>query len=313
MSFEIIFAIYSPIYLPAHEIQVIQPQYSAQDLGPPIAIGEKQNLSINLTQSQINLVDQLQFNSETLSEGKLLNPGMIITLKEIEQKFGQIDSVSTDIRIASVESKLELNSQDLETEMTFLSVSGFRFQMKGELETREQELKFEPVLSFKQSFNWFEEQTESEDKEVFFRQAIRFALPRRETLNSAYLNSLSINQENEIDDTPEDIQDLTRSLNSLTTSQLAKKTIFSLEGDLEDLSAKLKFPVPGALSDELQLKITTNLPEVLVNGEDLPDKMKSTLSLRYRIAIDDATKLEIQNSYNLRTTTHETFIRLILK
>jgi hypothetical protein len=309
MSFEIIFAIYSPIYPPAHEIQIVQPEYSAQDLGAPIAVGEKQNLSINLTQSQINSVYQLPFNPETLSEGNLTN----VKVKEIEEKFGQIDSVSTEMGIASVKSKLELDSQELETEMTFLSESGFSFKMKGELETREQELKFEPVLSFKQSFNWFEEQAESEEEDVFLRQAIRFALPRRQTLNCAYLNSLKINQENEIDDSPEDIEDLTRSLNSLTTSQLAKKTIFSLEADLEDLSAKLKFPVPGALRDQLQFKIKTNLPEILVEGEDLQAKMKSTLSLSYRIAIDDAIRLEIENSYNLRTTNHETFLRLILK
>ena len=57
------------------------------------------------------------------------------------------------------------------------------------------------------------------------------------------------------------------------------------------------------LRDELELKIKTNLPEVMLDGEDGQENMKSTLSLRYRIGVNDAIKLEIQSSYNLRTTT----------
>ena len=52
-------------------------------------------------------------------------------------------------------------------------------------------------------------------------------------------------------------------------------------------------------------KIKTNLPEVMVDRKDLRDKMKSTLSLKYGIDINDATKFEIQSSYNLRTTEHK--------
>ena len=117
------------------------------------------------------------------------------------------------------------------------------------------------------------------------------------------MNSLRINQGNEIDDSSKDIQTLTKSLNSLTISEFATNTTFSFEGDLEELSAKLEFPVPGILRDELELKIKTNLPEVMLDGEDGQENMKSTLSLRYRIGINDAIKLEIQSSYNLRTTT----------
>ena len=314
MIFDIIFATPPPIYPSAHEIQVVQPHYSAQDLGPPIAIEEKQNSSINFTKSQKHLIEQLQFNLETLNEENLNNPSMSVKLKKIEYKFGQIDSVSIDIKTAFVKSTLELNSQEIKTKLNLLSESGFSFKIKGELQSRDLELNIEPVFGFKKSLNWFEDhsKTEPEGKKVSLQQAMRFAVLRRLTLNSAYLNSLRINQENEIDDSPENIQSLTRSLNSLATSQFAKKTIFSLEEDLENLSAKLDFPVPGILSDELELKIKTNLPEVLVDGEDLQDKMKSTLSLRYRIAIDDATKLEIESSYNLQETTHKTLIRFTL-
>ena len=245
---------YPPIYPPAQEIQVVQPQYSAQHLGAPIAIGNKQNLFINRTQSQINLVEQLQLSLKILSEKNLPNPWM-----KIEPKFDQIDSASTNIRIGPIKSRLELNSQNFQTQLTLLSGSGFTLKMKGKLQTRNQEMTFGPVFHFTKSLNWFQE------------------------------------------------------LNSLTTSQFPGKSIFSLKTYLENLSAQLKFPVPGILSDELELKIRTNLPEVLVDGEDLQNKIKSTLSLRYGIAIDDATKLEIQNSYNLRTSFHRTFMRLILK
>ena len=111
MSFESI----SATYPPANEIQVVQSRYSAQDLGTTIAIGEQQNLSVNLTQSQINPVYQLELNSEVFSKKNLPNPGMNIKLPEIEQKSGQIDSVSTDIIIGSVKSTLELDSQDIKT------------------------------------------------------------------------------------------------------------------------------------------------------------------------------------------------------
>ena len=402
MCFEIIFATNPSIYPLVHEIQVVQPRYSAENLGPPIAIGKKQNLSVYSTQSQINPVYQLQFNSETLSEGNLLNPlvsaqfneiepkfdqidlisikptqspinlvtplpfnpenlskgnllnplvraqfneiepncqidsvsinpnqspiklvaplqfnletlfeenspnsGMSVKLKEIESKFGQIDSVSTDIKIGSVKSKLELDSQDLKSELTLLSKSGFRVKITGKLQNSDQELEIGPVVSFKKSLNWFQEQSknEPEDKKVFLDQATRFTSPIRLSPNSVYLNSLRINQENEIDDSSKNIRSLTKSLNSLATSQFATNTTYSFEEDLEELSAKLKFPVPGILRDELQLKIKTNLPDVMVHGENLQDNMKSTLSLRYRIGINDAIKLEIQSSYNLRTTT----------
>ena len=402
MCFEIIFATNPSIYPLVHEIQVVQPRYSAENLGPPIAIGKKQNLSVYSTQSQINPVYQLQFNSETLSEGNLLNPlvsakfneiehkfdqidlisikptqspinlvtpllfnpenlskgnllnplvsakfneidpncqidsvsinptqspiklvaplqfnretlfeenspnsGMSLKLKEIESKFGQIDSVSTDIKIGSVKSKLELDSQDLKSELTLLSKSGFRVKITGKLQNSDQELEIGPVVSFKKSLNWLQEQSknEPEDKKVFLDQATRFTSPIRLSPNSAYLNSLRINQGNEIDDSSKNIRSLTKSLNSLAISQFAKNTTYSFEEDLEELSAKLKFPVPGILRDELQLKIKTNLPDVMVHGENLQDNMKSTLSLRYRIGINDAIKLEIQSSYNLRTTT----------
>ena len=302
------------LYPPAHEIQVVQPQYSAQDLGPPIAIGEKQNSYINFTKSQTHLVDKLQLNLETLSEGNLTNPWMRIKLKQ--KKSGQVDSVSTDIRIGSIKFTLKLNSQDIktQTQLPLLSVGGFSFKMKGELQSTDLKPEIEPVFSFKKSLNWFEDHsnTELEDNKVSWQKAMRFTLLRRLTQNSAYLNSLRINQENEIDDSPKEIENLTRSLNSLTTSRLAKNTTFSLEGGLENLSAKLKFPVPGILRDELELKIKTNLPEVLIDREDLQNRMKSTLSLRYRIAIDDATKLEIESSYNLQKTTHKTLIKFTL-
>ena len=317
MSFDIISATNPSTYPPANEIQVVQPQYSAQHLGDPIAIGEKQNLSVNLTQSQINPVYQLELNSETLSEENLLNPGIkSIKLKEIEQQSGQIDSVSTDIRIGSVKSTLELDSEDIKTKtkLTLLSGGGFSFKMKKELQMGELKPNIQPVVSFKKSLNWFQEQskTESKEKKVSLQQEMRFGVPRRLKLNSPYLNSLKIdqsgriNQGKEIDDSSKDIENLTKSLNSLITSQFGtNNTTFSLEGDLEDISAKFEFPVPGILSDELEFKFKTNLPEVMVDGKDLQNNMKSTLSLKYGIDINDATKLEIQSSYNLQTTDYK--------
>ena len=337
MCFEIIFATNPSIYPLIHEIQVVQPRYSAENLGPPMVIGKKQNLSVYLTQSQINPVYQLQFNSETLSEGNLLNPlvnaqfndehkfdqidlisikptqspinlvaplpfnpeklskgnllnplmsaqfneiepncqidsvsinpnqspiklvaplqfnreslfeenglnpGMSIKLKEIESKFGQIDSVSTDIKIGSVKSKLELNSQDIKSELTLLSKSGFSVKITGKLQNSDQELEIGQVVSFKKSLNWLQEQSKNdpEDKKVFLEQATRFTSPIRLSLNSAYLNSLRINQGNEIDDSSKNIRSLTKSLNSLATSQFATNTTYSFEEDFEELSARV--------------------------------------------------------------------------
>ncbi len=274
--------------------------------------GQIDSVSRNHTQRQINLVEPLQFNLETFVEKNSPDPGISIKLKEIERKFGQIDLDFTDINVGSVDikanavqSKLDIDSQDLETELTLLSQSGFKLKMIGEFQNSDRKLKIGPVVSFKKSLNWLQEQsqTEAEDKKVSLQQANRSAVLRRLTLNSAYFNSLRINQGNEIDDSSKDIQTLTKSLNSLTTSEFATNTTFSFEGDLEELSAKLEFPVPGILRDELELKIKTNLPEVMLDGEDGQENMKSTLSLRYRIGINDAIKLEIQSSYNLRTTT----------
>ena len=274
--------------------------------------GQIDSVSRNHTQRQINLVEPLQFNLETFVEKNSPDPGISIKLKEIERKFGQIDLDFTDINVGSVDikanavqSKLDIDSQDLETELTLLSQSGFKLKMIGEFQNSDRKLKIGPVVSFKKSLNWLQEQsqTEAEDKKVSLQQANRSAVLRRLTLNSAYFNSLRINQGNEIDDSSKDIQTLTKSLNSLTTSEFATNTTFSFEGDLEELSAKLEFPVPGILRDELELKIKTNLPEVMLDGEDGQENMKSTLSLRYRIGVNDAIKLEIQSSYNLRTTT----------
>ena len=274
--------------------------------------GQIDSVSRNHTQRQINLVEPLQFNLETFVEKNSPDPGISIKLKKIEPKFGQIDSDFTDINVGSVDikadavkSKLDIDSQDLETELTLLSQSGFKLKMIGEFQNSDRKLKIGPVVSFKKSLNWLQEQsqTEAEDKKVSLQQANRSAVLRRLTLNSAYFNSLRINQGNEIDDSSKDIQTLTKSLNSLTISEFATNTTFSFEGDLEELSAKLEFPVPGILRDELELKIKTNLPEVLVDGEDGQENMKSTLSLRYRIGINDAIKLEIESSYNLRITT----------
>ena len=274
--------------------------------------GQIDSVSRNHTQRQINLVEPLQFNLETFVEKNSPDPGISIKLKEIEPKFGQIDSDFTDINVGSVDikadavkSKLDIDSQDLETELTLLSQSGFKLKMIGEFQNSDRKLKIGPVVSFKKSLNWLQEQsqTEAEDKKVSLQQANRSAVLRRLTLNSAYFNSLRINQGNEIDDSSKDIQTLTKSLNSLTISEFATNTTFSFEGDLEELSAKLEFPVPGILRDELELKIKTNLPEVMLDGEDGQENMKSTLSLRYRIGINDAIKLEIESSYNLRTTT----------
>ncbi len=233
--------------------------------------------------------------------------------RDIESEFGQIDSVSTDItdihvgsvgiKADAVKSELDLDSQDLKTELTLLSQSGFKIKMTKEFQNRAWKLKIGPVVSFKKSLNWLQEQskTETKDKKDPLQQATRFPIKRTLTLNPAYLNSLRINHGNEIDDSSKDIRNLTKSLNSLTTSQFATNTTFSFEGDLEELSAKLEFPIPGILRNELELKIEINLPEVLMDGEDLQDNMESTLSLRYRIGINDATKLEIQSSYDLQT------------
>ena len=233
--------------------------------------------------------------------------------RDIESEFGQIDSVSTDItdihvgsvgiKADAVKSELDLDSQDLKTELTLLSQSGFKIKMTKEFQNRAWKLKIGPVVSFKKSLNWLQEQskTEAKDKKDPLQQATRFPINRTLTLNPAYLNSLRINHGNEIDDSSKDIRNLTKSLNSLTTSQFATNTTFSFEGDLEELSAKLEFPIPGILRNELELKIEINLPEVLMDGEDLQDNMESTLSLRYRIGINDATKLEIQSSYDLQT------------
>ncbi len=316
MSFDIISATSTSTYPPAQEIQVVQPRYSAQHLGAPIAIGEKQNLSVNLTQSQINPVYQLELNSEAFFEENLPNPGMSIKLEEIEQKSGQIDSVSTDVKIGSIKSTLKLDSEDIKTKtkLTLLSGGGFSFKMKKEFQMGELKPNIQPVISFKKSLNWFQEQskTESKEKKVSLQQEMRFGFPRRLKLNSPYLNSLKIdqsgriNQGKEIDDSSKDIEDLTKSLNSLITSQFGtNNTTFSLEGDLEDISAKFEFPVPGILSDELELKIKNNLPEVMVDGKDSQNNMKSTLSLRYGIDINNATKLEIQSSYDLQTTDYK--------
>ena len=146
-------------------MQVVQPQYSAEDLENPIATGEKQNLSISTIQSQINPVYQLQLNSEILSEDNLLNPGTSIKLKKIEHQFGQIDSVSTDIRIGSFKSKLKLNSQDIKSEITLLSGGGFSFKLKKELQMRDLKPNIEPVFRFKKSFNWFQEHAKTEPKD----------------------------------------------------------------------------------------------------------------------------------------------------
>lgn len=311
MSFDII----SATHPPTNEIQAVRPRYSAQDLGAAIAIGERQNLSISPTQSLINPVYQLQLNSETLSEENSFNSGISIELKKIEQQFGQIDSVSTDITIGSVESELELDSEDIKTELTLLSESGFSFKMKKQLQMKDLKPEIEPVIGFKKSLNWFQEhsKTEPDDNKVSLQQAMRFGVPPSITLNSANLSFSTTSQKNEIYDSLKDVQNLTKSLNSLITSRFATNTTFSIEGDLENISAKLKFPVPGIFGDELELKIKTNIPEVMVDGKTLQDSMKSTLSLRYRIAIDDATKLEIQSSYNLQTKSQKLMLMALLE
>ena len=315
MSFDIISAVYPVVYPPANEIQAVRPRYSAQDLGTTIAIREPQNLSINPTQNLINPVYQLQLNSATLSEENSFNRGISVELKEVEQQFGQIDSVSTDIEIGSVESELEIDSEDIKTEVTLLSESGFSFKIKKELQMSNIKPKIEPVIGFKKSLDWFKDssKSESKDEKDSLQQAMRFGVPTSLTLNSANLNFSRNNQNNEIYDSLKDARDLTKSLNSLMTSRLATTTTFSIEGDLENISAKLKFPVPGIVGDELELKIKTNIPEVLVDGESPQDRMKSTLSLRYRIAIDDATRLEIQSSYDLQTKSQKLMLMALLE
>ncbi len=291
--------------------------------------GDFNLVSLNPTHSSINLVEPLQFNLETLSEEDSPNSQISVKLKEIESKLGRIESVSTDIKVGAadikvgavdikvgaVKSELDLDSQDLETELTLLSESGFKFKMKKELQNSDRELTIRPVVSFKKSFDLFPEQSETEpkDKKISSSQTNRLAVLRRLTQDSTYSNSLIIDRENEIDDSSKDIKDLTKSLNSLATSELTTNSTFSLKGDLEDFSAELEFPVPGILIDELELKIKTNVPEVLLDGEDLQDNIKSTLSLRYGIAIDDAAELEIESSYNLRTsqTTHQIVFELL--
>ncbi|MGK7937632.1 MAG: hypothetical protein AB4206_17840 [Xenococcaceae cyanobacterium] len=311
MSFDII----SAAYPPTNDIQAVRPRYSAQDLGTTIAIREPQNLSINPTQSLINPVYQLQLNSVTLSEENSFNSGMGVELKEIEQQFGQIDSVSTDITIGSVESELEIDSEDIKTEVTLLSESGFSFKIKKELQMSNIKPKIEPVIGFRKSLDWFKDTSkrESKDEKDSLQQAMRLGVPNSLTLNSANLNFSRSDQNNEIYDSLKDAQNLTKSLNSLITSRFATNTTFSIEGDLDNISAKLKFPVPGIFGDELELKIQTNIPEVLVDDEYLQDSMKSTLSLRYRIAIDEATKLEVQSSYDLQTKNHRLLLMAILE
>ncbi len=311
MSFDII----SAAYPPTNDIQAVRPRYSAQDLGTTIAIREPQNLSINPTQSLINPVYQLQLNSVTLSEENSFNSGMGVELKEIEQQFGQIDSVSTDITIGSVESELEIDSEDIKTEVTLLSESGFSFKIKKELQMSNIKPKIEPVIGFRKSLDWFKDTSkrESKDEKDSLQQAMRLGVPTSLTLNSANLNFSRSDQNNEIYDSLKDAQNLTKSLNSLITSRFATNTTFSIEGDLDNISAKLKFPVPGIVGDELELKIQTNIPEVLVDDEYLQDSMKSTLSLRYRIAIDEATKLEVQSSYDLQTKNHRLLLMAILE
>ena len=272
--------------------------------------------SLNPTQSSINLIEPVQFNLETLSEENSPNSEISVKLKEIEAKFGQINSVSTDIKVGAVKSELDLDSQDLETELTLLSQSGFKLKMKKEFHNKDRELTIGPVVNFKKSFDLFEQQSEIEpdDKKIDSRQASKLAIIRRLTQDLTYSNSLIIDGENEIDNSSKEMKDLEKSLNSLETSQLTNSSSeFSLEGDLEDFSAEFEFPVPGSLRDELELKIKTNVPEVLLDGEVLPDNVKSTLSLRYGIAIDDAAELEIESSYNLRTsqTTHEIVFELL--
>ncbi|MGK7895650.1 MAG: hypothetical protein AB4372_19055, partial [Xenococcus sp. (in: cyanobacteria)] len=292
-------------------------------LGEPIAIGEKQNLSVNLIQSQINPVYQLELNSGKVWELNLLNPDIkSLQLNQIEQKSGQIDSISTDIEIGSVKFELELKSEDIETEMTLLSESGFSVKIQKEFQIQELKPKIQPVISFKKSLNWFQKYSENKSKEKNFslQQAMKFGVPRRIKLNSPYLKSLKIdqsariNQEREITDSSKDIEDLTKSLNSLINSQFGtKKTTFSLAGDLEEISAKLKFPVPGTLNDEWELEVKTNLPEVMVDGEDLRDEMESTLSVQYGIDINNATKLEMESSYNLKTKDYKIILMILIE
>ena len=320
MSFEII----SNTYPPAHEIQVVQPQYSAQHLGDTISIGENQNLSINLIQDYINPIYQLEFNSEILSELNVLNPDIkSLKLNQIEQKSGQIDSVSTDIKIGAVESELELNAEDIQNEMTLLSESGLSFKIKKELQINNLKPKIQPVISFKKSLKQFQNKSKtkkSPKRQFSLQQAMKFGVPKKIKLNSPYLESvkidqsLRINQNREIADFSDDMEDLTKSLNSLLTSNFGTNSMtFSLEGDLEEISAKLQFPVSAIGSDELELEIETNLPEVMIDGENLRDEMESKLSLKYGININNSTKLEMESSYNLNTRDYKIILMTLIE
>ncbi len=319
MSFEII----STTYPLVHEIQVAQPHYSAQYLGDPIAIGEKQNLSVNPIQSPINPVYQLELNSGKVSEFNLLNPEIeSLKLKQIEQKSGHIDSISTDIRIGDLKSKLELKSEDIETEMTLLSETGFSITIKTELQINNLKPKIQPVISFKRSLNSFQNKskTKPQKKQFSLQQATKFGVPRRIKLNSPYLESLKIdqspriNQDQEIADFSDDMKDLRKSLNSLLTSQFGtNSTTLSVKGDFEEISAKLKFPVSAIGNDELELAIETNLPEVMMDGKNLRDEMESTLSLQYGININNTTKLELESSYNLKTKDYKIMLMTLIE
>ena len=142
MSFNLILTTLTPGYPLVHEMQVVQPQYRDQNLEPSLVIGEKHNLLINPIQSQINPLYKLQLNSETLFKENSTNPGISITLKEIEHQFGQIDSVSKAIKIGAVKSKLELDSEEIQTELTLFSEKGFSFKLKKELQMSNIKPKF---------------------------------------------------------------------------------------------------------------------------------------------------------------------------
>ncbi|ACK70101.1 hypothetical protein PCC7424_1663 [Gloeothece citriformis PCC 7424] len=289
---------------------------SAQDLGSPFDL--KSHPDLTFKTFEINKTSSLELKFEPERTTTPSNP-LMITIPQVNQrKEGDVQGVFSQIKLNDdFQPSFTINSTSFRSQVSLPMGLTWNFEYQGNYNnlTLEPDWNVEPTFSLRKFADWLEDdifnpQVESQNSSTP-AQGVRVIVPSEPSNSAASL--LNLNQNNEIDQTPQYLLNLDNSVQSLFNRRIGTDFRFSWDANLNNVSVGITSPVFGGLKDEIELRNNNNLSQFLINREDPSNEWKGTVSLKYRLEINKDMKLELQNDYNLNSHDHVTFIRWIEK
>lgn len=290
---------------------------SAKALGSPIEVRNNHVLSEEI--SGHNRISSLILKLESQQTNIPSNPLVITTSQPAQQKPRAIDGVFSRLTFNDFQSSVSLNSGSLKSQIALPLGVAWNLELTGYDNnlTAQPNWTVEPSFSLKKFTDWLKEEISNSQLESKHSSSpangIRVIVPNELKNSMATLNDLDNFSRSEIDQTPQTFLNLGQSVQALSNRQISNKPQFSWDANFNNVSVGLISPLPGFLKDEVEFINNTNFSEILNNNIHQNNPWKGTVSLKYRVAINESMKLELQNDYNINNHSHSTFIRWIEK